>query len=602
MKINPGIGIHYLNKVIAVKKEWNGKESIAYANLLLEYVNSTFVKAIRNKDGVDTLLYNLKQASTIIRRHINNSIYNMSKNERRKYWQRYKTVFTWEIPMICRLLKTPEANSLAYNTSLFYKGMLLSSEKEFKDAVSSSNDSTLMQLYDDYARNLSLLEKEYAQISSSSTIDSLKNLIQNEEYILSQKITRFNRVCKGTDFSWEEVKQKLGDDDVAIEIVSYKVHDDPNTYYDAYIINNKSEFPKQAYLFNEKWLEDYSQQDSIDNALSSWIWGNDIIYEEIKEAKNIYFSPSGILNTIGIEYLPISGGKYINERFNVVRLSSTRELCLSNENKPIMDVFLYGGLDYNDQIDGTIINKIDSIKLSRSVVDSIEKRGGFDYLTGSKEEIEQIRKEIIGKGVKCYTYTGSNGTEATFKQLSGHDIDIIHLSTHGMYVPLEEYDTNKKKFGFVIDDKSTNIDEEDQSLTHSFLVMSGGNMVIKNMQDKYDDGILTALEVSHLDFSNLDLVVLSACQTALGRIDSEGVYGLQRGFKKAGANTILMSLDKVDDEATKILMVEFYKNLMSGKTKHKSLKDAQRHLRQIENGKYDKPEFWASFIMLDGIN
>ena len=105
-----------------------------------------------------------------------------------------------------------------------------------------------------------------------------------------------------------------------------------------------------------------------------------------------------------------------------------------------------------------------------------------------------------------------------------------------------------------------------------------------------------------MDFRGLDLVVLSACQTAMGDIDNEGVYGLQRGFKKAGANTILMSLDKVDDEATKILMVEFYKNLMSGKSKHQSLKDAQKYLRQVDNGKYDKPEYWASFIMLDGLN
>ena len=82
----------------------------------------------------------------------------------------------------------------------------------------------------------------------------------------------------------------------------------------------------------------------------------------------------------------------------------------------------------------------------------------------------------------------------------------------------------------------------------------------------------------------------------------DSIMGLQRGFKIAGANTILMSIDKVDDEATKILMVEFYRNLMRGNTKHQSLKDAQKHLRQVENGKYDKPEYWASFIMLDGLN
>ena len=98
------------------------------------------------------------------------------------------------------------------------------------------------------------------------------------------------------------------------------------------------------------------------------------------------------------------------------------------------------------------------------------------------------------------------------------------------------------------------------------------------------------------------MVVLSACETGLGLLELGGVFGLQRGFKKAGAKTILMSLDKVDDEATKILMVEFYRNLMDGKTKHQSLKNAQRYLRQVDNGKFDNPQYWASFIMLDGLN
>ena len=175
-----------------------------------------------------------------------------------------------------------------------------------------------------------------------------------------------------------------------------------------------------------------------------------------------------------------------------------------------------------------------------------------------------------------------------------------------MYVP--QIDALKKReeqnFVFISSDEGKYSVQNDISLTRSALVMSGGNKLLRreSISLKEDDEILTALEISNLEFKELDLVVLSACQTALGDVDSEGVYGLQRGFKKAGANTILMSLDKVDDEATKILMVEFYRNLMSGKTKHQSLKDAQKYLRQIDNGKYDKPEYWASFILLDGLN
>ena len=85
-------------------------------------------------------------------------------------------------------------------------------------------------------------------------------------------------------------------------------------------------------------------------------------------------------------------------------------------------------------------------------------------------------------------------------------------------------------------------------------------------------------------------------------ITTEGIIGLQRGFKKAGAKTILMSLDIVDDEATRILMVEFYKNLLGGKSQLDSLRDAQKYLRQVDNGKYDDPKYWAAFILLDGLD
>ena len=110
-------------------------------------------------------------------------------------------------------------------------------------------------------------------------------------------------------------------------------------------------------------------------------------------------------------------------------------------------------------------------------------------------------------------------------------------------------------------------------------------------------------EIADIDLRGLDLVVLSACQTGLGDIaQGEGIFGLQRGFKKAGANSVLMSLWEVDDKATQILMTQFYKNLLSGQSKRQSLLSAQKFLREIDGGKYNTPKYWAAFIMLDGIN
>lgn len=604
MKIDPEIGFYYLNKVITIQKEWHGEESIAYANLLLEHINCTYIKTIIEKKGVDTLLYNLKKSSDIIKRHISNSIHNMSKNERGKYWQRYKDVFTWEIPMICGVIGSSEAYSIAYDASLFYKGLLLSSENEFKNTIQSSNDTILQRQYMEYIQSLSLLEDSYSN-GNYVFIDSLKSRISDIEFILSQKVTRLNKLIKGTNYSWMDVKNNLNEDDVAMEIVSYS--NGNITYYDAYIVNCKSPEPQLVSLFyDDGKLKKQLQSDSIDyTRLSLFIWENDEVKKALNGMKNIYFSPSGLLNSIGIEFLPISNGQYIFDKYNLFRLSSTRELCFGKSELKSNNVCLFGGLDYNSTEHNDIKNQSPAYRLSRSLEVSIVNRGGFESLAGSKQEINQVKDVLSNKGVNYSIYTDSLGTEEAFKDLSGKSINIIHLSTHGMYIP---YDNNaiidSNNLRFVMPDKITDIDDETRLLTRSFLVMSGGNMLIRrdSIPNGQDDGILTALEISHLDFKSLDLVVLSACQTALGDIDNEGVYGLQRGFKKAGANTILMSLDKVDDEATKILMVDFYKNLMSGKTKHQSLKNAQKYLRQVDNGKYDDPKYWASFIMLDGLN
>ena len=116
-----------------------------------------------------------------------------------------------------------------------------------------------------------------------------------------------------------------------------------------------------------------------------------------------------------------------------------------------------------------------------------------------------------------------------------------------------------------------------------------------------NDGILLASEISLLDLHNVDLVTLSACQTGLGDIKEDGVYGLQRGFKKAGVNTLLMTLWTVDDTATQILMTQFYKNLLAGQNKQESLLSAQKYLQEYDNGRYNSPRYWAAFIMLDGL-
>lgn len=105
-----------------------------------------------------------------------------------------------------------------------------------------------------------------------------------------------------------------------------------------------------------------------------------------------------------------------------------------------------------------------------------------------------------------------------------------------------------------------------------------------------------------MDLRGTDLVVISACQSGLGEVTGDGVFGLQRGFKKAGVQSIVMSLWEVDDDATKIMMTRFYENLAKGKSKYDAFREAQKYLRNYDKGRYDEPEHYAAFVLLDAIH
>lgn len=401
--------------------------------------------------------------------------------------------------------------------------------------------------------------------------------------------------------TWKDIQQQLSDEDIAIEFIS-TIEEEGNYYtYHALVLDKNNPNPKMITLYSETKLEEIKKTTTrnIRDVVGELIW--EPIIAQYNNARSIYFSTDGILNILPIEYYNVNSITNMFEQYNMYRLTSTKEIIFDDQKKIKKNAVLYGGLDY--ELNEPSCNNENSNSLWRS----INTRGGFEPLTNTYEEIQDIANLLKFQNVETDLYFGKHGTEDSFKNLSGKEVSMIHLSTHGMYVSPNNVIQKKKENNFdfieIINNERDPV-KEDIVLTHSFLVMSGGNKLTRHetIEPGINDGILTAFEISQLDLSKLDLVVLSACETGLGDLDNGGVYGLQRGFKKAGANTILMSLDKVDDEATKLLMVEFYKNLMSGKTKQQSLKDAQHYLRKVENGKYDNPKYWTSFIMLDGLN
>jgi len=152
---------------------------------------------------------------------------------------------------------------------------------------------------------------------------------------------------------------------------------------------------------------------------------------------------------------------------------------------------------------------------------------------------------------------------------------ILHIATHGFFIPLS---------------KKENIENP---LFRSGLIFTGASDP-PSLQD-HEDGILTAYEAANLNLDNTDLVVLSACETGLGEVQNgEGVFGLQRAFKVAGAKNIIMSLWTVNDQATQELMTLFYENYLKTNNIRQSFNHAQLTLKQ----KYPEPNYWAAFVLI----
>ena len=135
------------------------------------------------------------------------------------------------------------------------------------------------------------------------------------------------------------------------------------------------------------------------------------------------------------------------------------------------------------------------------------------------------------------------------------------------------------------------------ALKRSGLIMAGANPAWTegHILPNVEDGILTAEEISYLDFRNTSLAIISACDSGLGEVNNDGVEGLQRAFKSAGVQTLVVTLWKVDDSATELMMTEFYKNLIKGSSRREAFDLA----RSTVKSKYPDPYYWAPFVMID---
>jgi CHAT domain-containing protein len=549
---------------------------------------------------------------------ISKNIIDLTRTERISYWSMYEKSFLEVSLGMVYITTSEQLTDAAYSGLLFGKGLLLNAETELRKILLEHGDENVAKVYDELSTNRRMLRKLYEQPISERKLstDSLNTIVTKLERQLISISKEYGDYTKNLRIDRKDVQAKLSKNDIAVEFASFNYND--TTIYCAYSLKKDYEAPRMTVCL--KTTKQINASDVYANSsLSRAIWGS--IADELVGVKNVYFGPSGELYNIAIESLPDweDSTKLVSDRWNFYRLSSTRELAVIKDKNQIKQSVVYGGLMYDTDIASMNRDKLRYPEVVRGfstympdvVTDSLNLRSGVDALPGTKVEANAIDAKLKAVKINDIVRTDSIGTETSFKALSGQKKNLLHIATHGFYYT--ESEARRSNFSFLSfrnDDKRY---KEDKAMTRSGLLFAGANNALmgKSLPKGVDDGILTAQEIAQLDLRGLDLVVLSACQTGLGEITGDGVFGLQRGFKKAGAQSILMSLWKVDDAATQMLMTRFYTNLTSGMTKRKSLIEAQRYVREYETNEttsqslptrpYSDPKYWAAFVLLDAV-
>ena len=568
----------------------------------------------------------------------------LSSNERRDFWGKYKELYEILLPRLVYEIKSDSLICAMYDGALLSKGILLNSEMEMRDLLLESGDTAVVSLYEQMRINRSMAYRQREDLAGLAAMDdsvrmavrqradSLERMADRQERELVERSKVFGDYMRNLSISWRDVQKMLGKDEIAIEFLEVPVADD-SVVYAALTLKYDYDCPHFIELFDGRMLTELDKSLYFSSpALYDMVWKP--IEKEMENVRAVYFSPAGELHRIAVEYAPVADGEFICDRYDLYRLSSTRQLvAYTGIAETVRDgntAVLYGGLDYEAAPSDIVADgNRHAGKSERGIhdfypaipADSLIARGPVASLPATRLEVDSINRIMENSHWDVRTFTGSLGTEASFKALSGQLKSVIHVATHGFYGKDDRENIIMPEI-FSYGNRYV----EDKAMARSGLLFAGAANAWQ-MPDTVDNGILTAQEVSALDLRGLDLCVLSACETGLGEISGDGVFGLQRGFKKAGAKTLLISLNRVYDEATGLLMTEFYRNYLSGMPMVESLKSAQQYLRNYERtmatGRdnaavfipksrrqaigqkkvkpFAAPVYWAQFILVDAL-
>jgi CHAT domain-containing protein len=307
------------------------------------------------------------------------------------------------------------------------------------------------------------------------------------------------------------------------------------------------------------------------------------VRELLGETRKILLSPDGLLNLIPFAALVDESNSYLVERYSFTYLTTGRDLLqLGKTRQRGEGMIIFADPDFGEMVTLGLGRKP---KVSSPSIDF--SSAYFGSLPSTHREAQALKAVFPDATV----LNREQATETAVKQVASPN--ILHLATHGFFLEdvIITAKTNSRDLVMKAEQPIPSSLRIENPLLRSGLAFAGANL----RRSGKDDGILTALEASGIDLSGTKLVVLSACDTGLGEVrNGQGVYGLRRAFALAGAESLIMSLWEVSDEATSDLMTDYYKILQTGQGRGEALRQAQ--LRMLVNKEQEHPYYWASFI------
>lgn len=526
--------------------------------------------------------------------------------------------------------------SLAYedmqDISLSTKSLALDFSVDNKIQIDSLNDVANHMLLKEWIALRKKLSQAYtmSEKERANANFDLKQL-EEETILLEKQLVRGNeamaqQLSRQTFIQFSDMQAALQPKEAALDFIKFHYHTPQgktdSIFYGVLITRSTEEVPHFVYLAEEKQLArilkakiranggNYIANSNISKDLYQLIWQP--IEPYLANVKNIKLSPTGLLHKVSFAALATdsNGQNLLMNQYRFDYYSNMRDLAKQPKkaSSALKSIVLVGGANFDlDSL--ALLELSNSSNLSQSQnndalaytssstdmqeVDVEASRAAvrFNYLAGTALEVKSIKQQLVIHGWQAQILTDQFALEDRVKLLSGQEAPaVLHIATHGYFFAAAKNRKSK------ISTLSERIRASKNPLIRSGLVFTGVNHTWKGggRIANLDDGVLTAFEISNLDLFNTNLVVLSACETGLGDIyDTEGVFGLQRAFKMAGAEQLITSLWKVPDQQTMELMNLFYQHYLESQDAAQALFKTQSMLSQ----QYP-PYYWAAFVLI----